>query len=819
MISSTSDTATSDPAETNPWQEHCQELGEWAWSRLAIKRDRHGIYTSKGEAYWAKSPVTQQTVEDHFTGRITLGLGSTSLQDECLWVAWDLDNHVSDEATNQNLLYAIILRDRLIELGFRPLIEDSDGKGGIHVWVLFYRPIPAAMAHTFAAWMVRDCAQHGLDKIEPFPKSRTVQHTDAKCGNYLRVPGKHHKRDHWSRFWGDGEWLSAEASVQLLLNHHGDDPALIPEMAKMLKMPGEERTRHNGMLPASYGSDCDCEVIVEALNAIPNNDLDYDEWLKIGMALQACDETLLGEFQRWSATSQKHNPQTTAQKWKSFNSNGKVQTGTIFHIAKQHGWKRARQAAGRNQILSEDAEESEAETATEQTAIRSYDNTDRNDIGNSKHFAIAYRDQLRYCVAWGKWLAWDGCRWRIDDEGRPLKLAKELTATMFREAMDHRGEGVFNHVCRTAKLDRLKAMLTLAGPELPIRVSEMDTNHWILNCTNGMVDLRTGKLLPHDRSLSITKLCPTAFHSDSESPLWNKFLRDVFVDDELIRFIQRLFGYFLTGDVSEQVIAILYGDGANGKSTLLTAFMETIGYDYTMQCMPDFLMKKKFEGHPTGDASLFGKRFVSCVETDASRELAESKVKMLTGGERIRARRMNEDFWEFAPTHKLVLCTNHRPVIKGTDEGIWRRLLLVPFLQHFDEARQDKQLIQKLKAESVGILAWAVRGCIEWQRMGLNPPEVVRRATDEYKNTEDVIGRFLKERCVSAPGHSVRFSELNSALVAWCSESGEAVPDKRSFGIRLKERGIEKYTSNGAWYRGILVRGLESPEEVVERTE
>ncbi len=465
-----------------------------------------------------------------------------------------------------------------------------------------------------------------------------------------------------------------------------------------------------------------------------------------------------------------------------------------------------------------------ADDAAEQPVGRSYNQTDRNDIGNSKHFANTYRDELRYCAAWKKWHSWDGSRWKIDDEERPLRLAKELTTKMFGEVVEHPGanDGVgiaLKHVCATAKLDRLKAMITLAGPELPIRVSEMDTNHWILNCTNGMVDLKTGKLLTHDRSLSITKLCPTEFQPDVESPLWKRFLRDVFVDDELIQFIQRLFGYFLTGDVSEQKLPIFFGTGANGKSTLLNAFMETVGMDYTMQCMPDFLMKKKWEGHPTENARLFGQRFVSCVETDASCDLAESKVKMLTGGERINARRMKEDFWQFNPTHKIVLCTNHRPVIKGTDEGIWRRVLLIPFDQHFDEARQDKQLLEKLKSERVGILAWAVRGCLEWQRIGLSPPKQVCDATAEYKRSEDLIGRFLEHRCIFDPSHHIRFSELYTALESFGRDSGDVVPDKRTVGIRFAERGFEKFTSNGTCYRGLLLRGSESTVEDLERTE
>jgi len=444
---------------------------------------------------------------------------------------------------------------------------------------------------------------------------------------------------------------------------------------------------------------------------------------------------------------------------------------------------------------------------------RSYDATDLNDIGNAEHYSTAYENELRYCAAWKKWLVWDGCRWKIDNEERPLKLAKELVHTMFNDAMEIRGGEIFKHVCESATVSRLRAMIALAGPELPIRVEDLDRDSWALNCKNGTVDLTTGKLRPHDRADGITKLCPTEFQPDAESPVWTQFLRDVFADDfELITFVQRLFGQFLTGDVSEQKLALFFGTGANGKSTLLNGFMDTIGTDYTMQCMPDFLMEKQGESHPTEKASLFGKRFVSCVETEASRKLAESTVKMLTGGEKIMARRMREDFWEFSPTHKLVLCTNHRPIIKGTDHGIWRRLLLVPFLQRFDGDRQNKKLPAQLKAERSGILAWAVRGCLEWHLIGLNPPDSVTIATADYRNSEDIFGRFLADCCVSSKAFAVRFSELYQRLEQWADDAGEFLPSKRAVGTWLDDNGFEKYSAHGRCYRGLMLRSNSDAE-------
>ncbi len=445
---------------------------------------------------------------------------------------------------------------------------------------------------------------------------------------------------------------------------------------------------------------------------------------------------------------------------------------------------------------------------------RSYDWTDLNDIGNAKDFAASYACELRYCAAWEKWLIWDGTRWKIDDEGRPLKRAKEMVGRMFTDVMETKQAQQLKHVCDSAKIARLRAMIDLAEPKLPIRIEALDQNGWILNCLNGVANLVTGELMPHDRTQGITKLCPTEFLPDERSPAWDQFLRDVFADDDLIQFVQRLFGYFLTGDVSEQKLALFYGTGANGKSTLINAFMDTIGPDYTMQCLPDFLMEKKSEAHPTEKASLFGKRFVSCVETEASRKLAESTVKMLTGGEKIMARRMREDFWEFNPTHKLVLCTNHRPIIAGTDHGIWRRLLLVPFMRRFDGDRRDKQLSEKLKAERSGILAWAVRGCLEWQRIGLDPPASVTGATEDYRSSEDILGRFISDCCVPGKSFAVRFSHLYDRFEQWANDAGEFLPAKRAVGAWLTDNGYERYSANGRHYRGLMLREISHVYDV-----
>jgi len=326
------------------WESYCRELAAWAWKRLAIKRDRHGLYSPDGSASWTFSELTTDDLAAHFAGEITLGCGSTSLDDQCLWVGWDLDNHISDESTNVNLDYAIILRNRLVEMGFSPILEDSDGKGSVHIWVLFRRQISAKLAHWFSHDVASDFGEY-VPKIECFPKSPTVQISPQRCGHYLRLPGKHHKRDHWSRFWGGHEWLTAEESVSLLLSLKGDDTALIPAMTPDPAAANREAVPYQ----PSDTSDAD---LLSALTAIPADD--YETWIQVGMALRSHDDGMLVEWDLWSQTSDKYRNGECEHKWRTFDKGGKVTAKTIFHLAAARGWQNPGRRNGDNILCGVD---------------------------------------------------------------------------------------------------------------------------------------------------------------------------------------------------------------------------------------------------------------------------------------------------------------------------------------------------------------------------------------------------------------------------------------------------------------------------------
>jgi len=435
------------------------------------------------------------------------------------------------------------------------------------------------------------------------------------------------------------------------------------------------------------------------------------------------------------------------------------------------------------------------------------------DMDNATRLVERHGDDLRHCWPWRKWLVWDRTRWKVDDTAEVVRRAKETVRAMVAEALnieDSRARRMaLSEALKCQSKVRVDAMLALAAsePRVPVLPEDLDNDKWALNVLNGTLDLRTGTLRPHRREDLLTKIAPVEYDDRAECPRWRQFLHEIMAGNErLVSFLQRAVGMSLTGDTSEHVLLILYGTGRNGKSTLLNTLLALLG-DYSILAAPELLMAKRGERHPTELVDLFGKRLVVSMESEEGRRLAEALIKQLTGGDKVRARRMREDFWEYWPTHKLWLATNHKPQVHGTDIAIWSRLKLVPFSVTFREDQQDKHLLDKLLAERAGILRWAVEGCLAWQQDGLDIPEEVTSATEAYREEEDVLAAFITECCVvRQPGVKALAKPLYTAYSRWCQENGELAVSQRRFGMQLAERGFTKTRSSlGNVWHGIAL--------------
>ena len=359
---------------------------------------------------------------------------------------------------------------------------------------------------------------------------------------------------------------------------------------------------------------------------------------------------------------------------------------------------------------------------------------------------------------------------------------------------------------------RMTPMLSLTAGRRGVLTNVADWNQdpWLLNVANGTLDLRKGELRPHRREDHITTRVPFGYHADAEAPTWRRFVETVTCGDaELAEYLQRAIGYSLTGSVREQVLFFCYGSGANGKSTLLQVLLELVGPDLGIRTERNLLMAKRAEGGATpGVADLWGRRCAIGSEIDEGRSLDEALIKDITGGDWLRARQLHQLNFEFAPTHKLWLAGNHKPLIRGTDRGVWRRMKLIPFLANIPDDQQDRDLLTKLRAELPGILAWAVEGCTAWQNHGLGNCAAVERSTAEYRTEMDTLGQFIDERCTLDPTSKVSSQALYDSYKEWAEQSGLRVQSKQGFGRKLSERpGIDttKLNSNTRGWKGIAL--------------
>lgn len=436
------------------------------------------------------------------------------------------------------------------------------------------------------------------------------------------------------------------------------------------------------------------------------------------------------------------------------------------------------------------------------------------EYGYARRLIHVYSDRLRYVPAWRRWLVWDGTRWSPDGTGQAARWAKTIARLITTDARAIGDEKERKAAVSTARRGESSAgisgALTLAGTEDEVTVApeDLDRDPFLVNCPNGTLDLRTGQLRDHDPADLLTKITGAAYRPDAVSDTWTGFLEQVQPEAAMRSYLARLFGHALEGRVIEHLLAICHGEGANGKGTFINAVLAALG-DYADAADPELLTARTFDAHPTGTADLFGLRLAVLHEGDAGRRLAEGTVKRLTGGDRLKARRMREDFWHFAPSHTFVMLTNHKPLVVGTDEGIWRRLRLVPWPYVVPAADRDEHLGDRLTLDADAVLTWLVAGYLDWHEHGLGEPDTVVQATKAFRGESDALGRFIDEQCLVAAGFRTRSSELYGAWCKWCATEGEEAGTNKAFTDGLTNRGYDppKKASVGMVWQRIGLAG------------
>jgi len=433
------------------------------------------------------------------------------------------------------------------------------------------------------------------------------------------------------------------------------------------------------------------------------------------------------------------------------------------------------------------------------------------DSTNAMRLVKEHGRDIRYNASWKKWVVWNGKYWEMDEGGvliheKGLEMVRniydELKKTAdYRERIDIEKAAMMSESVR-----RRKAFVEAATwiSALRTKTDELDRNPWLLNVKNGTVDILSGEFREHRQEDMITKIANVDYDPAADCPMWKKFVREIMnYKSDIIKFVQTVAGWSLSGDISEQTMFILYGTGANGKSTFLNTIMYLLG-DYATATPTETFMKKSGDNYSNDVARLRSTRFVTTTEVEQGRRLSEPLIKKITGNDEMTARFLYGEFFNFSPTFKIFMATNHKPVIKGTDYGIWRRIKLIPFTERIPEEKQDKHLDLKLREEASGILNWLLEGLANWKQERLKTPKAVLFATDEYRGEMDVIGNFITEKCGQKKEMAILLKKLYKAYSDWCEENNEHAVSERFFTLRLKEMGFKQgRTSTERYWVGI----------------
>jgi putative DNA primase/helicase len=450
-------------------------------------------------------------------------------------------------------------------------------------------------------------------------------------------------------------------------------------------------------------------------------------------------------------------------------------------------------------------------------------------------FTDAYHKEVRYVGQWNKWLTYDGKSWDFDHKllvytharehlrAMALKLYecvfgrlcddidKNLSAVQRDNAVSEARSKAWGKTNGMLSTSTVHNIVTLSRYDRRVAsgVEEWDTDPWLLNTPGGTVDLHTGQMRPHRAKDYIRKVTKTSPDLKMQPTKWLAFLTQIMKgDEEMVRYLQKVFGYCLVGETKEHEMYFAYGTGKNGKGVTLSTVRSLLG-GYSMEAAIETFVVNDTSRHPTELADLQGARLVTCGETEEGARWAEARIKLLTGGDPVKARFMRQDFFEYKPQFKLFLAGNHKPRLSNVDQAIERRFRLIPFTYTVPPEDRDVDLEEKLRAEWPAILAWAIDGCLAWQAEGLEPPSAVATATKSYLSQEDALGGWFTECCIAAETAFTPTKDLFNSWAEWARENGEPVGTKRVLARHLEDREPILHISKARREDGMGFKGVE----------
>lgn len=752
-----------------------------------VRTDVTAIKLSDGSR-WTRQPLDEFALQQHLNGGTPRGCCPIKEgENTCRLALFDLDSHKGETAWPDMAAAARRIADMSALFGLQPTAWRSSGGRGIHLIYLWDDPQDAYSVQQALLQVLLACGLEpgakgvGAGQVELFPKQYAVD--EGEFGNQFILPLS-------------GKSVPLDDAMQPLTR---EDALLLawPVSAPVPFVPSPVREQ-----APSEGVES-LDRIAEALSLIPTTDLDYEGWWKIVAAVHEASggsDEALELAVSWSSDFERHDETFLRERvWpyiKSERRGGAITRATLFAKANEYRPERPLPSAeGFEDVV----------VAGEARPTRNF-----TPIPEARHLCTDHANVQRLIRFFGKrlmvaqdrWYGWDGMRW-VPDDGGPTRYALYLSKIVDDEAKVWRektpadaeeaekneaiADALSGWSTKCSMRSTIDAALSLAKRVLAADATLLDHNPWLLNCANGTVDLRTGVLKAHDPEDYITKLCPVPYDPGAGATLFEQTLARVHGENvPVIRFVRRWFGYCATASTREQKFVVHWGGGSNGKSTILDVVAEVLG-DYAGTAAPGLMTQAQSERHPTELADMQGRRMITAHETEEKAVLREGFVKQATGSDKIKARFMRADFFEFEPTHKLQLLTNHKPVIKGQDTGIWRRVVLLPYKASFGTPEEvatgqaqfpkDMNLAGKLAQEKKGVLAWIVAGAMEWYRDGLNPPDYVLVASSEYRKEQDRILEFLNENCELSPEFECHLTGdvgggLYQVYEQWCRESG-----------------------------------------------